>query len=57
MEAFLIGGGGGRNIVIALKMYHLHLNWGELDAPISELRFYFPFHLLSMKIMSFRKMP
>ena len=35
--------GGERTIVIALKMYHLNLNWGELNAPIWGLFFLFPF--------------
>lgn len=41
METFLMG--EERNIVIALKMYHLNLNWGELNAPIIGLLFLFPF--------------
>lgn len=56
MEALLVGGRKG-NIVIAFKKGHLHLNWGELNAPILGLGFHFPFHPLSMKIMSFKKMP
>lgn len=50
--------GGGRNIVMALKTYHLNVNWGELNAPISGLPFFYvPFHFMRMKIMSFKKMP
>ena len=50
--------GGERTIVIALKVYHVNINWGELNVPIGGLFFsYFPFHLLSMKILSFKKTP
>lgn len=54
MEALLTG--EKRTIVIALKMYHLNLNWGELNAPIWGLFSYFPFHLLSMKILLKRRL-
>ena len=56
MEAFRMG--EKKTIIIALKIYHLNLNWGELNAPISGLFFsYVPFDLMSTEIMSFKKMP